>query len=121
MTSFFITSKRKETFLRPWEGSAKTHRSLKFNVGVSVGKCSILEQVEEICYAQDPREDAWNIPWEYNRVGMNDRDSLTTLVQDKVEISRHSVGKIHVPGQGVFLLGTTLQMPQPLPIRYVAV
>lgn len=54
--SYFITSKRKGTLSRHWEGSAKKYRkSLKINIGVSVGKCpvfNILDQVEEMCYAQ---------------------------------------------------------------------
>lgn len=44
----------------------------------------------------DTGEDAWDIPWEYNRDGMNGRDNLATLVQDDVEITQHSMGKIHV-------------------------
>jgi len=29
-----------------------TEGSLKINIGGSIGKCSVLDQVEEICYAQ---------------------------------------------------------------------
>lgn len=39
-------------------------------------------------------EDAWDVPWEYNRDGMNGRDGLMTLVQADVEITQYSVRKI---------------------------
>ena len=47
VTSYHLQKKR------DCEGSTKKYgRSLKINVGVPVGKRSVLDQAEEICYAQ---------------------------------------------------------------------